>query len=295
MMTRQTIRLAAFGIVIFLASVLGPTMAHAQGLPGLEDPGVFDPNTGDLTNPITGGTLTPGSVGGKTPWGELMTLLNIWHEMQKVNSFAGRVRDRMAAVYPPSVGNRINKILHTAYSIQDEVAQLSCGWQFSARTLRLKAMFDGGAFFCKPEIRLFHGSPTFLSDRDEYYDWKSALHLNKIAQELGLSQKRKASAAQHFRDTTIGIDGAGLSPEEAKRHDAIITAENADIQRSMVELKALDSERDVDNLGEKQRRKKQAERLGIAMIAGVPAEPNTVVTVPAETPTPSVPSTTGGA
>lgn len=118
--------------------------------------------------------------------------------------------------------------------IRRELGQLSCGWQFSPRTMLLQRLYLEPIRLCRPSFQAVWGSHTAL-DRDlhEFADYTSVLTANQIATRV---QSEHDSFTRAFRENLILANGQGFSPGEANRSEALTLAMTGEVLVGMNQL-----------------------------------------------------------
>lgn len=151
---------------------------------------------------------------------EIIAVLRTMHAtLTRIREAVASTRDTFNAVYPRRALEQIEHVVDQVRTIQDEVEQISCGWQFSLRTERLWEGLFRGARLCRPEFRQLFGAPPdyVLQDLDEYFDYSATRRLNMVATRVERGPRQQEflrwllAEAEHGRNREDEPYGPGYS------------------------------------------------------------------------------------
>ncbi|HKC11714.1 MAG TPA: hypothetical protein VKI41_06615 [Vicinamibacteria bacterium] len=200
----------------------------------------------------------PSAAGGEVGW-----LSGINCALRKVENFQFRqlrcleggvkrietLRKYPEALLEPLVP--IRDVVKEIATLRQQVASLSCGWQFSTRTELLKTLYLEPVRLCKVSLQRVFGSHSRFPDADlhEYLDWTSVVTRNLVAErtvgEPGLVlAPGKTPEGPEFTWQRIAAGAArGLAtdaatPGEAIRMGAALSADTARVKTSTIQIRA---------------------------------------------------------
>jgi hypothetical protein len=214
---------------------------------------------------------------------EIIAVLRTMHEtLTRIREAVASTRETLNFVYPPRVLEQIEHVVDQVRTIQDEVEQISCGWQFSLRTERLWEGLFRGARLCRPEFRDLFGAPPdyVLQDLDEYFDYSATRRLNMVATRVERGPRQQEflrwllAEAEHGRN----VDGEPYGPGYSQRLSAVGAAALGNVLLEEGDTLTAQLELAQERANDKRLRQKMAAELSLdlyrrlAIQASAPAE-----------------------
>jgi len=121
---------------------------------------------------------------------------DIYAFLHKINAAVSDTRTRLATHFPLQALQGISTIFTVARSIEDEITDLSCRFNFSLRGATIPKLLQGLGTFCKKEYEFLFGVPLPGPDQDlrEMEHWGGAIRYNQAADVVQRTQGLVADA-----------------------------------------------------------------------------------------------------
>jgi hypothetical protein len=126
--------------------------------------------------------------------------------------------------FPEGLFSELQETLGLVKGIRDEIAELSCGWKFSPRTLLLKDLYRELRILCRQQYEGVWGTPVGGNqDLEEFRNYVGTLTTNMISERVDRSEGWRQMFPAMEEDTAL----ARVSPGDASRDEAVSVAGTA--------------------------------------------------------------------
>lgn len=201
----------------------------------------------------------------------LATLYKIHEVMANIRGVTEDIRHKLTRVWPDRALRPLQILMEPVRSIQDEIRQLSCSWQFSVRMDRLRLGLFQGQSFCRREWQEVFGAPakTHFEEFDEYYDWSAVRRLNAVSrhvtQNAAWTQQAAWLTAEALKGThNPAVDqGPDGRPGYAQRLSALGAAQLGNFLAEGGKLQAYELELAQERLNERRHRQRLQQDLAL--------------------------------